>query len=169
MGVGGSTGSLAGSEPPLRSPTQAGWRDSSTPSCPSADKASRASSPPRPFRKVAQPHLRRAATACPDTAFPPAYAQVPEASPPVHHMHSPCCTTVLGGPKFLRLLQPLSLPDLQFSFSPGALPLSPSFTPLHPSSHTPAPSSGLTNQKLLPTIGPHPSPAISPSPRPPHL
>ena len=48
---------------------------------------------------------------------------------------APGCTSVLGGPKSLCLLQPLSLPDLQFSLSLGpisvlgALPLSPSFTP----------------------------------------
>lgn len=77
---------------------------------------------------------------------------------------APGCTAVLGGSE----LPPATpAPDLQCSLSPGALPLGPSFTPLHPSSHPPAPSAGLANQKLLPTVGPHPSPATSPSPRPP--
>lgn len=123
----GSTGSLAGSEPPLRSPTQVGWRDSSPPSCPSPDKASRASSPPRPFRKVAQPHPRRAATACPHTAFPPACAQAPEASPPSPpHAQPQAAPPSLVAPSCR--LQPL---PLTFSAASPRVP-SPSAPASHP-------------------------------------
>lgn len=111
-GGGVSTGSPAGSESPACSPTQAGWRESSAPSCPSADQALRASSPPRPFRKVAQPHPRRAAPSR-NSAFQPAIRPAARNKCTT----STSCTTVLGGPKSLFLLQSRPFLNLQFSLS----------------------------------------------------
>ena len=140
-GGGVSTGSPAGSESPACSPTQAGWRESSAPSCPSADQALRASSPPRPFRKVAQPHPRRAA-ASRNSAFQPAvWPAARNKCTKSTSCMAPPCTTVLGGPKPL-FCSPA--PSLTFSLASPWTHLRPRCPPPRPH-----PSPSLTSAPLF--------------------
>ena len=132
MGVGGSTGSLAETEPLLPNPGRMERLfNSLLPFCRQGLEGQLAA---KALQKGSSaPDGHRLPPRCFPTRLCSAAGSKPTQSTTCAALG---CTSVFGGPKSLCLLQPLSLPDLQFSLSLepisvlGALPLSPSFTRL---------------------------------------